>query len=337
MSLERVSQPEVARQLGLVDEAGDPSARGVAQLLRQPLARWGLASRRAVLGHAREHLQAVGLTDMSIAASALDSLIALRECDEVSVAGERYLAPAEPRWLRVGGSTANFLGVAGPPVGVPVEELTGAGDIVQRITVETDEHVASLELAGARETTLAEWLTPAGYLRHAARRQRRPVRSDKLPLEAFWDLLCVALGRDGLPLGDDAEIRAMCGEPGGFFGSHRAESLEGRWTAEPPDGVWCAFRRGYGEAHWHPILIERSTAGSRVLDLFDQDEWGWALLARGRAVGPDEIVQRSPGTVQLTFRAPLQVLVALDMLGPRTGAWTWSTLPGAPDPFHLLM
>ena len=39
--------------------------------------------------------------------------------------------------------------------------------------VDTDEDAATLELAGVQEVSLADWLVPPGYLRHASRRMRR--------------------------------------------------------------------------------------------------------------------------------------------------------------------
>ena len=209
-------------------------------------------------------------------------------------------------------------------------------DLIRRIRVQDDDDLAALHMAGVREISLDEWLQPLGYLRHAARREGRILRSDGVLLSQFWELLEATLVNEGLPLGDDAEVRVVTGEPGTFFGRLYAEHCEGRWSDSTSDGVWCACRRGYGDSHWHPIIMSVNGGERRALDLFDMDEWRWALLGRARRIGPDERIERIDGEVRLSFPAPSQFAAAMDILGPRRASWSWAVGPGAPDPWKAL-
>ena len=335
MTLHTQSRAQLGAQLGYVDADGRPSDRAVANLLRTPLSRWGLSPKRAVLKHARDQLRAGGVEDISGVPRVLQRLVDLGECDEVYVGHESYLAPAAQRWISVGDGVAAFLGVSQPPDGL---SLVGDDDseIIRRVRVETDEDAAALQVAGVREVSLAEWLVPPGYFRHASRRMRQPARSDALSLGSFWDLLEETLTDEGLPLSGDADVRFLGGSPGEFFGPHDTSQPEGRWTAEIGEGVWCAYRRGYGDSHWHPCIVSSDGQGMRVLDLYDADEWRWAVLARGQRVGAEEVARSDEQSVQLTFPAPRQLRAAMDILGRPSGAWAWDVSPGSPDLWGLL-
>jgi hypothetical protein len=141
---------------------------------------------------------------------------------------------------------------------------------------------------------------------------------------------------EGLPLSVDADLRAVTGELGSFFGRHDATYPEGRWTTVVPDGVWCAVRRGYGERHWHPMVVAVDGEERRALDLYDFDEWRWALLGRGKRLGADEVHRISSGNVQLTFPAPEQLRAAMDLVGSPTAPWGWDIEPSAPDVWALV-
>ena len=335
MRLRTQSRAELSAQFGCLDAEGGPTDRAIASLLRAPLSRWGLSPRRAVLEHARAQLRAVGFEDISGVPRVLQRLVDLGECDELYVGHELYLAPAIPRWISVGASVSAYLGVSEPPDGLSLVD-SGHRDIVRRLRIDTDEDAATLELAGVQEVSLADWLVPAGYLRHASRRMRQPARSDAVSLGGFWDLVEKALTEEGLTLGADAEVRILGGRPGEFFGSHNSPQPEGRWTTDPGEGLWCAYRRGYGDTHWHPCIIAVSGDGRRALDLYDEDEWRWTVLARGRRIGAEEVVQADGLRVRLTFRAPGQLRAAMDILGRPSGAWAWEVSLNGPDLWRLL-
>lgn len=330
MRLRTLSRNQLCTELGYLYVEGRLSDRKVADLVRLPLSRWGLSPKRAVLGYVRDQLRVAGIEDVASVPTTLQRLVDLGEIEEVYVGNEPYLAPAQPRWIPIGDGVATYLGVSQPPTGLSVID-GDHDDIVRRLRVGTDEDAVALQLAGIREVLLSEWLAPFGYLSHAARRMRQPARSDSISLRKFWSLLEDGLTAEGLPLGDDAEIRSLGGRPGKFFGRHDTSEPEGRWTTDIQEGTWCAFRRGYGEAQWHPCIIAVSHGGKRALDLYDLDEWRWAVLARGQEVGPEEIVHRHDGTIRLTFPAPKQLRAAMDIVGSPQGAWCWNTNPNCPD------
>jgi hypothetical protein len=72
------------------------------------------------------------------------------------------------------------------------------------------------------------------------------------------------------------------------------------------------------------------------LDLFDDDEWRWALLARSCAAGPIEIVRQGGGEETVTWPLPAQLRAAMDLRGRPSGAWRWRVADDAPDLWSLL-
>ena len=337
MTLETITRDTYAHELGLIQEDGEISRHSLAGLLRAPLARWGLSPRKEILRYAREQLEAASVLDRAgdPLLNSLDALVRLGECMEVYIGGDRYLAPPPPRWIPTGCGTGALLGVVPVPRGV--EELPGAGnDIVRRIRIGNDEDLDRLHMAGIRQVSIQDWLLPPGYLRYAADREGHLIRNDKISLARFWDLLEGALAKAGQSLDEDARVRAVVGEPGGFFGKIFAETCEGRWTESVPDGIWCASRQGYSSAHLHPILLQVSGPRRRTLDLYDWDEWRWALFARGCRLEEEEQVARRDNEVRMSFPPPLQLASAMDLLGPRRTAWSWEVAPDAPEPWRLL-
>ena len=340
MTMQVITREQFTRELGIIGDEGELSERGLADLLRPPLARWGLSPRTALLRHARDQLEAAGVRDQAspLMNQILDRLVCLGECEEVWIGHERYLAPTLPRWVQTGATTGALIGVGRFPKDLVELPPGGGHDLVRRIRIQDDDDLAALHMAGVRQTSIEEWLRPHGYLRCAARRKDRVVRSDKLTLSQFWDLLVESLAESGLPLGNEAEVRAVTGEPGAFFGRYQGPRREGRWSEAVPDGVWCAYRRGYGDEHWHPIIVTVDDGERRALDLFDADEWRWALLARGRSIGVVEQIDRLEDRVQLHFPAPRQFAAAMDLLGPRLKprSWSWRIGPSAPNPWMAL-
>lgn len=335
MIVETLTRAELASELGYTDLEGNPSERAIAQLMRDAMGRWGMCPKRVVLEHAREQLRAGGVVTDTVP-RVLKRLVALGECEEVAVGHEAYVVPCEPRWIASGeGRLAVLLGPVVLPAETPPLSGPDASDVVVRVHLEQDDQGAALEAHGVRQISLAEWLKPFAFLHHASRRADDAVRGDLVSLATFWERLVEAVSAEGLQLDSGAEVRAVAGKPGDFFGRHTAATLEGRWQVGVPDGVWCAYRRGHGEGHWLPTLISVDGDERRAFDLFDDDEWRWALFARSRAVGPEEIAQRTGDELQVTWPLPAQIRAALDIIGVPTGRWRWRVPSDSPDLWSL--
>lgn len=339
MILSEVGRDTYAREIGLVADDGGILHRGLANLLRSPLARWGLSPKTAILRYARRQLDAAGVLPHTsdLVVSVLERMAELGECAEVSIGGDYYITPTLPRWIRTGEGIGTLLSVAPLPVGI-VEHVWGdrGRDIVRRIVVRTEEDQEVLRMAGIAEISIREWLSPLGYLAYGARRKRSPIRSDRLDLSGFWKVLVSEAEDVAQPLSDEADVRAVVGEPGTYFGSYSADACEGRWRNDAGEGIWCAYRRGYGSNHWHPTILVVEGTRRRTMDLYDVDEWRWALLARGHCEGHPERVKNLGGRFQLTFPAPDQLIAMMDMLGPREGPWSWEVDTSFPNPWNEL-
>jgi len=335
MTVETLTRTELARELGYVDADGNPSDRVIAQLLRNALGRWGLSPKRAVLGYAREQLRSCNVPADGVP-KVLERLMALGECSEVVVGHESFIAPAEPRWIAVGGGRAVLLGALAAPAGLAPVAALPPDDVTVRVTLDSEEVAAMLDSEGWRQASIEEWFSPPGFIRHVSRREGGAVRSDQWDLTRFWECLVSALVEEGLQLGPDAELRAVVGTAGGFFGRLTAAGIEGRWGAQPPDGVWCAYRRGHGDDRWLPTLVLVDGDERRALDLFDGDEWRWALLARSKALGAAEVTHRRDGEMCITWPLPAQLQAAMNIIGVPAGPWRWLIAEDAPDLWSLI-
>lgn len=335
MTVETLTRAEFARELGYVDTDGNPSERAIAQLLRDAMGRWGLSPRRALLKHAREQFRA-GDVPVDRVPEVLDWLVALGECAEVTIGNELFIAPAEPRWITMGCGRAVLLGPLTVPAGLARVTGLPPDDVAIRVTLGSEEMAAALDAGGWRQVSLDEWLHPCDYLRHVGRREGGAVRGDQWDLARFWERLVSAIDEEGLLLGPDAEFRAVVGSAGGFFGRYKAPSVEGRWAEQPPSGVWCAYRRGHGDDRWLPTLVSVDGHERRALDLFDEDEWRWALIARSKAVSAAEVAQCVDGEVRVTWPLPTQLRAAMNIIGVPAGSWRWWIAEDAPDLWSLL-
>ncbi len=328
--IETLTRSQLSVELGYTDLEGNPSDHAIAQFMRDAIGRWGMCPKRALLKHARDQLRAGDVTTDTVP-RVFERLVSLGECAEIAVGHEAYVAPAEPRWVACGGGLAVLLGPVVPPAETPRLPVLDPMDVAVRVQVESEEQAAALEAHGARQVSLAEWLHPFEFLRCAARRTGNAVRVDTVTLATFWEHLVESVNGEGLQIGPDAEVRAVVEQPGGYFGRHTAATIEGRWRDDIPDGVWCAYRRGHGDGHWLPTLVSMDGNDRRAFDLFDDDEWRWALLARSWAIGPEEVVRRSGEEVHVTWPLPAQLRAALDIVGVPCGKWRWRVAADAPD------
>jgi len=334
MKLELVSADQIARSFGLITSGGEPSRRALAQVLRSFSERQDMATRRRLLRHAREQVSAAGLSEAFPADSVdqvLDQLIAQGDYQLAGVGHQAFAIPGIPRWIAIGGGKAALIGIAHIPSSLRLWTLDECNDLVRRCDVSNEDALAALKLGGFSATSWDDWLEPLGYVAHMIRREDRPIRSDVESLSSFWSLLNDRLVQDGYPLSPDAQIRYLTGKRGSFFGNRSALTCEGRWTDTAVDGIWCAYRKGFGESHWHPIVVDVDGDSRRCLDLFDDDEWRWAILARSAHENQLEKVTRSGDRISVSFPLPWQIAAAMDLLGNRVKAWEWQVAIDAPD------
>lgn len=314
------SRSEYAIYAGLLDGDGNQSLRAVALLLRDGLERWGTCKRRDLLKYVRDQYRMIEVVD-SIADKMLNRLQSLRECREVLIGSEKYIIPANKVWIRTSLTEGVFLGPGRPPAELVLDTLHT--DIIMRIRIETDNDIQLIESAGAKQSTLSDWLRPAGYLLHAIRRKGTPLRGCTFKLSNFWELLQAELMLHGQLVGANAGLRAVNDMIGTYFGRHD-RALEGRWTETPFSGQWCAYRRGYNEHHWHPTLINVSDDQQmRVMDLHDVDEWRWALLSRSVHCGNKEHLTNADGLETVTWPLPTQLQALMDIRGRPAGVRKW--------------
>jgi len=169
-----------------------------------------------------------------------------------------------------------------------------------------------------------EWAGEAGFLRHLSRRNRAQLYGT---LRYFWLCLTTHLDHESAPL-DPSVVRAVTKPPSDvntFFGRHNTPTVSGRWSTNIPDGYWCAVRPGRNEHEWHPIIVKKTSTEARALDLFDWDEWSWALLARGAVIGPQERSTWDGTTVAFHYPIPNQFVRVLRLLGGQgSRPWAWN-------------
>lgn len=339
MNLEVASQDQIATTFGLMTSAGQASRRGLAEILRSFSLRQGMVTRRRLLRYGREQIAAAGLSDAFPSGSVgpiLDRLVAYKDYQHASIGHQPYALPGLPRWIEIGAGRAALVGLSHIPKSLTLWTADDCNDLVRRCEIGREETYAALRLAGFIAISWDEWLQPLDYVKYVARRSDEPIRSDLVTLSTFWDLLTESLAREGHLLGPDAEVRFLTGKRGGFFGRRDSLECEGRWSTEANEGVWCAYRKGFGDAQWHPAIVAVDAEERRCFDLFDHDEWAWALLAKAESEGQHEVVKRSKDRLSVSFPMPEQLSAAMDLLGHQTKSWEWDVAADAPDIWALV-
>ena len=316
-------------EMGLTDGSGTLALASLADLIRRVVHTWRLANRREVLRLARNHLSLLGIADPSIPRKLLDRLLRIGDLAAVHVGDQELITSGEPRWIQSGPSVATLLGLPSVPEGVARWEHH-SGDVLLRVQLDSDTEEI-LEALQVRRFAVREFLVPPPYLEYLEHRGI-DTPSDVGLADYWWHVVTYA-NATGLLLSGESDIRIIAGQPGGFFGRHRANELEGRWTDQLRPGSWLGYRRGYSNEHWHPALVICGEDSTRVSDLMNHDELRWLLLAKGRAEGPREIVHRSDDLIRFTSPLPTAVRSALEVLGPNAEVWKWEIGRGVEIPF----
>ncbi len=329
MQLRNLDAGELRAHLGIELEGASPSARGVAKLIRSALRRWGVAPKRDVRAYVQAQCEALGCElSGDLFTGVLDRLVALGDVAPVTMRGEGALARTPPRWIRLSPTLGVFLGCAEPvlpvtaPMGLPFSELS------RRFDHTSSANVAALLTLGATEVSLVDWLGMPDYERAA--RRRAPPGARATGLHDLWAALTWQLDRDGAVVSDTNSVLTISGQTGGHFGATPTAGV-GRWTTPTRDGTWCGKRRGYAEQHWRPVLVHVSGEAVRALDLHDDDELDWAVIARGEVEAEPERAHfvEETESLEFTFPPPAQVQRLMHLLGEQRASWTWKVDPAA--------
>lgn len=307
------------------DPDGSPVVTCVADAARACVRAWRSPARARVTAYLHRQFIAAGFAEDLVRArvsDVVDALIDVGDVTPVRLGGKMSLVLSRPRWIAVAPGDFAFL---------------GKDDAETPIASVLDGYVRrSATLADyASAEDFVSFMGAPGYRRHLA---RRTSGRGEGALSEFWATLTSALRHDGQPL-DASHMRAVVNPPGshdGYFGQHNQPSVSGRWKVGAPDGTWCGVRPGRNQNEWHPILIGVSGSEVQSLDLFDWDEWAWALLARGSALGAPERSKWKSGILSFQHPVPAQYLRALRLLSlPGDKRWTWTINDGAYAAFSL--
>lgn len=318
--LEEFTSEELRERLGLETlKNGGPAIGPVAEAVRSCVRAWRSPARARVTAYLHRQLTAAGFEEEAVRArvgEVVTALVEVGDLTSVRLAGKSSLVLSRPQWISISAEDFVFLGQDdGKTLALqPTEGYVRRG-------VAHAEHVSPIDFA--------TFMGAPAYLRHLARRTDSAVNGT---LSEYWAILCAEVRHNGLPL-DASQFRAVVDSPGtnqGRFGRHNQAIVSGRWKTIAPDGIWCAVRPGRHINEWHPILIEVVGHEILSLDLFDWDEWNWALLARGVASGTPERSAWSNGHLAFEHPVPEQHRRALRLLGqPGPLAWTWKISKGA--------
>ena len=320
--LERLAASDLGARLGFTGEPDRPNIGPIARTARACVAQWRAPQRQRVTSYLLRQLVAAGFNEEPArdrVRDVIDGLIDIGDLTAVRLGGKACVVLSLAIAVRIGPAETVLLGTS-------LDHLASYGGnpsyLARRLTPGSSEIAIDI-----RE--FSDWLGTAGYLRHLTRRTGTQSGGT---LREFWSCLVSSVRHNGNPL-DCRQVRAVIApsnERSGFFGRHNTPTVSGRWSTEIPEGLWCAVRPGRNANEWHPILIEVSGDGALALDMFDWDEWNWALLARGEVMGSSERAVWD-GTI-LSFQHPIpdQFARAMRLLGGRgERSWTWNLTAAA--------
>jgi hypothetical protein len=260
--------------------------------------------------------------------TALDGLLDIGDIASVRLDGKSSLVFTLPSIVGIGKSEHVLLG-AHPDLAMD-NSGSGANDnsIARHILVPIERLPPATE-----QLDFDTWIGPGAYLNHLRRRSRSEATG---PVADLWAYLIGVLEQEGASI-DCQHVRALVNPPGwngGLFGQHNKPGSEGRWATAIPEGIWCGVRAGRNVNEWHPILVHVCNTQARAIDLYNWDEWTWALLARGIVMGAHERMTWDKDLLKFEYPIPDQFGRALRLLGETgTRTWSWVLSPEATTRF----
>ena len=311
--------------------AGVPKNWGLAELIRCELRRRGAMTRRELRQRLTPILDVAGFGPKSIerARELADEMADIGESAHVQIDGQRGWASRPSRWLRLGNCLAVVLGVSAIPNSIagPTQDR----QFVRRFDPTDISALRQLAAQGIEEQPLEKWIGTPDW--HAWTKSANSARS----LDELWRSQVHRLQERGDPF-DPGDSKLLCvgPAPGSFFGQP-VPGGQGRWVApsQLPDGIYLGAQVGYSDSHWRPLLVELSNAKgtSLLLDVGSDsvatwELFRWLLIARGLAVGAEEIVDINASEIQLTFPVPKQLTRYLKLVAESENNWRFQASTG---------
>lgn len=333
--------PDLAAAIGLTEPNGEVTLAHAADHLRLAAARWGPTSRAKLSGHLRTTLRACGLDPKAhtpLIAAAFVQLFELGELVEVDLTEEDEEgedtttdtediddplrpAPRPTRRVILAAPTLRLVDLGGghlllgahPSARLPIKRFgppACPAHAARWVTTQAErEH---LRLATAYELQPSDWLGPPEALTPLQRRapDLTAHRCAEL-LPALWRAVVGGLECHGRPIDEPHRLSVLTAQPGAYFGQPTGPS--GRWRPlrAAPDGSWPAVYLPKNGPR-RPMLVEvQNGKALKVLDLYDEDELRWVILARAASVGEPELARlrlapEGP-TLELTCWVPDQL------------------------------
>ena len=314
---------EYRELVGLPTDDGPGLVAAVADHWRWAIWRHGPCAQGGVTRHLRSRLEAAGVEReqaKTATARALEALLDLGDIARARSSHGIYLVPVEPRMVPLGDETSALIGTL--PTRLARCELRQLeGGVARFFSPRDAEVVAALQRAGAVDWPLRALVGTPEVLRRA---WGSPT-GEPSSLEDAWPALVAELSTNALPVPSTERLRVVAGAPGSYFGS--PEESNGRWSMPLLDGAWVGVRPGQVPGHHIPILALVEDGAVSCVDLADDEERQWALVARGVSLHAREVAVAELGNgtwiIQCTFWPPRQVRRLLSVCGARTGTWRW--------------
>ena len=326
--LERLAPSDLGARLGFTGETDSPDVGPIARTARVCVTQWRAPQRQRVTSYLLQQLVASGFDEEPArdrVRDVIDGLIDIGDLTAARLDGKGCIALSLPIAVGIGPTEIALLGTSSNDI---VSERGHPSYLARRMKPGSSEIAVDIQ-------EFREWVGTVGYVRHLTRRAGTQSCGT---LREFWSCLVNSVRQNGNPM-DHRQVRAVIApsnERSAFFGRHNTPTVSGRWSTEMTDGIWCGVRPGRNANEWHPVLVEVSGDDARSLDMFNWDEWSWALLARGEVLGSSERASWNGAILSFHYPIPDQFGRAMRLLGGRgERSWTWNLTEAAHACFNL--
>jgi hypothetical protein len=328
-TIELLDPKDYAEVLGISeDTTGVVSSSGLAEFCRTAVWRWGLCPKASLTNCVRSRFKSLGIDDEDAHSQykrTLNDLLLSGDIASVRSRGQLRLARVQPSWIRIGQETGVLVGtIPSTIVGVGFFERSKS-DLGRRFRLDHIELMAALREHSITECQMGTWFGSPGY----SKSLKRYSGSTTGQLVDLWTSIQGRLAAEGMPIGSPDSVSILSGPTGSIFGRPASElSPTGRWGKPSDKGVWIGKRRGFNSKDMRPLILHVDGQEQvRSIDLYDEEEYRWAILARGVSEGAREqiLLIRDGDDVVVRPKCPLppQIMRVLYLLGEREESWQW--------------